>query len=98
MGVDPRGPGVARAGEGADDSLAVERSPESLVAHVGLDDVGDRRLEHDRQQLVLAAQELGELIAVGRFADPGIAGTGAQTVAQTREQCAVAKETVDIAR
>src|SRR5207253_10318222 len=32
VGVDPRGPGVARAGEGADDSLAVERSPESLVA------------------------------------------------------------------
>ena len=49
VGVDPGGPRIARAGEGADDALAVERGPEPLVGHVALDDVRDRRVAARRR-------------------------------------------------
>ena len=57
MGVDPRGPGVARAGERPDHALAVQGGAQPLVVHMALDDIGDRRVEQHLERLRVVGEE-----------------------------------------
>ena len=65
-----RGPRIAGTGVGADHALAEERVLEPLVVDVAVDRVRDR-LEHDRDQLLVAQQLLD--LRPGRDGRPGVA-------------------------
>ena len=84
-----RGALVVRARPGADDALAEERVLEALVVHVVVEDLGDRGLEDDVDHRLLAVQELLQLGARRRLADPGVALAGAQALADLVEEVLV---------
>ena len=98
--MDPCRSLVARPGERADDPLTVQRDPEALVAHVALDDVGDRRVEKHLPRFGIVGEELLERGTVGRVADPGVAGgiaAGSKSRPDSPEQLHVCDVPVDVA-
>ena len=98
VGMDARGSRVAGAGVGADDALTVQRGTQALVAHVALDDVGDRCLEHHLDRLLVVAEARFDLVACGRVPEPGVVlGVGAaERAADPREQVGVGEVAVDV--
>ena len=72
--VNRRGAGVPRARVGPDDPLAHESILEPLVSHIAIERFGDRFLEHDRDQLAVAAQDPLDLGSARRGATPGVPG------------------------
>ena len=88
--------GVAGPGEGADHALAEERVLDALVVDVAVEGLGDRLLEHDRDRLVVVAQELLQLRAGRGGAHPGIARPGAKHPAQPLEQLFVGVKAPDV--
>ena len=79
MRVHPRRARIERTSEGADDSLAVQRRAESLVAHVPADDVGDRLAPHDVAHLGIPGEATVERVGVGGITQPHVAeGTPAE--------------------
>ena len=89
----------SRPGERADDSLAVQRDPEALVAHVALDDVGNGRFEQHLTCFGVVGEELLERGAIGSVADPGVAGritAGSKSRPDAPEQLHVRDVPVDV--
>jgi hypothetical protein len=83
---------------GTIDPLAVEGVLHPLVVDVAVQGVGDRLLEQDRHQLGVVAEPLGELVAGGGVALPGVAlGAGPQGQAQPVEQVLVGQHPLDVA-
>ena len=87
--LDARGALVLRARPGADHALAEERVLEPLVAHVVVEHLGDRGVEDDVDHRLLAVQELLELGAARRVAEPAVALAGAQAPADLVEEVLV---------
>ena len=78
----------------------MERDAEALVAHVAFDDVGDRRIEQHLPRFGIVGEELLEGGAVGRVADPRVAGgiaTGSETRPDSPEQFDVRDVPLDVA-
>ena len=88
---------VAGPGERADDPLSRQRTPQALVAHVALDHVRDRGVEDDLERLGVAGQQLLDLGALGRVADPRVPPAVAQRTADPAEERAVGEVAVDVA-
>ena len=99
MGVDPRGPGVAGTGERADHTLAVQGGAQPLVAHMALDDVGDRRVEqHVAAPPASSANRSSSSARSG--ASPSHTsprGPSRKPIADAREERVVREEAVDVA-
>jgi hypothetical protein len=96
--LDGGGARVLGAGPGADDPLAVQGVLHPLVVHVAVQGVGDRLLEQHRDQLGVVAEPLGQLVAGGGVALPGVAlGPGPQGPAQPVEHVLVVEHPLDVA-
>src|SRR5207244_11733880 len=73
VGVEAGGARVTWTGTGADDALAVQGGAQPIVAHVVLDDVGDRGVEQGVDRLAVVAEPRLDLVARRRGAEPGVA-------------------------
>src|SRR5437899_2077383 len=71
---------------------------QARIAHVTLDDVGDRLLEHHLDELAVTTEQLLDVGAVRRLTQPRVAPAGAQGAAYPREELLVAEVAVDIVR
>jgi hypothetical protein len=90
-------PGSPGAGPGADDPLAVQGVLHPLVVDVAVQGVGDRLLEQHRDQLGVVAEPLGQLLAGGGVALPGVAlGPGPQGQAEAVEHVLVGQHPLDV--
>ena len=96
--MDRRGAAVTRPSPGADQALAVQSGVQARIAHVTLDDVGDRLLEHHLDELAVTTEQLLDVGAVRRLTQPRVAPAGAQGAAYPREELLVAEVAVDIVR
>ena len=93
------GAGIPGPGEGADDPLAVEGGAEPLVADVARDDVGDRSVEQDLDELGVVAEARLELAPRRRGPEPRVRpfGVGApQRPAEAAEEGLVGEVPVDV--
>ena len=98
--MDGGGAWIAGAGERADDPLAVEGGAEAFVGHVPFDDVGDRGVEQDLDQLGIVAQSFLEFGAGRRGAEPGVgrlAVVASEGPPDAAEERLVGQVAVDIA-
>ena len=87
-----RGPGVR-----PDHALAEERVLEPLVVDVAVERLGDRLLEHDRDQLLVVAQHLLDLVAARRATRPGVAARPiAEQPPQAAEHLLVGEQPLDV--
>ena len=98
MGVDPRGPGVARTRERPDHTLTVQGGAQPLVVHMTLDDIGDRRVEQHLERFRVVGEQRFELGTIGCVTEPQVAArAAAQPVVDACEKGVVGEETVDVA-
>ena len=88
----------SRAGVGTDHTLAVERVVQPRVAHVVLEDVGDRRLEDDVDHRPIVSEELFDLGPGRGITDPCVAGTGTQPSPDLVEDRLVGPVPLDVLR
>ncbi len=91
-------PRIAWAGVGADEALTVQSRPQPFVAYITLDHVGDRGLEDYVEGFGVAGQELLELRASRRVADPRVPVPSSQGPPDPAEQLYVASVALGVRR
>ena len=79
-------------------ALAEQRVLEPLVAHVVVEHLGDRGVEDDVDHRLLASQQLLDLGAARRLADPRVALALAQALADLVEEVLVGPVALDVLR
>ena len=87
---------VVRAGPRPDDALPVEGPLEPLVAHVAVDDLGDRGLVEGLDHLRVVAQQLLQLGPLGSLAHPRVPAALAQGDAHAIEEVLVGELALDV--
>ena len=95
--LDRRGALVLRAGLGADDALAEERVLEALVARCGRR--APRRSRRSKTTSIIVCSPCEQLLELGagrRLADPGVALAGAQALADLVEEVLVGPVALDV--
>src|SRR3954463_15821566 len=94
--LDRGGARVLRAAVGRDHALAEQRVLQALVAHVLVEHLGDRGAEHDVDHVLLALEQLLDLVARRRVAEPRVAVARAQAAADLVEEVLVGPVAVDV--